>query len=90
MALNVGQKAIAPAVLGSIGMGGYSAYDKYANGNMYADPIQAATTGAMIGGVIGAVGVSGQVMNGVSKKVSQFTNPSGASQASLKLFNSFT
>lgn len=90
MAFSIGQKILAPTVVGGIGMGGYSAYDKYANNNMYADPQSSMEKGAMAGAAIGAFGVSKQVSRTLSKKVSVYTNPTGASSESLKLFNKFT
>lgn len=88
MAYSIGQKIISPAIIGGIGAGGYSLNNKM-NGDYSADPYAAARTGAIVGAGVGMVSVSNTVVKGVSKKVSSFTNPTGASPESLRLYNQF-
>jgi hypothetical protein len=90
MAFNVGQKLIAPSIIGGAGAGGYALYDK-ANGNYTADPYSSAQTGAMVGLGIGALATTGTMVKGISKKVSNYTaaKNTGASPATLNIFNNF-
>lgn len=90
MAFSVGQKLIAPSILGGAIGGGYSLNNKI-DGDYTADPISAAKTGAMLGLGVGGLASSGAAYKGISKKVSMFTEArnSGASKSTSEIFNQF-
>lgn len=87
--ISAGQRVLSTSILGGGLMGGYSAYDKYANDNFMADPKKDLMTGVAIGGAVGLFGNYKGIAQGVSKKFSTFTNPTGASSATNRIFNNF-